>query len=63
MYFFSLLESTNKKTLTSVTPQQDMDNCFGFDDDEDDKGDNADEEETVIPSKGEVRIAVRGGLH
>lgn len=39
--------------------QQDMDNCFGFDDDEDDK---EDEVETVIPSNSQVHI-LSTGIH
>ncbi|XP_014290440.1 transcriptional repressor CTCFL [Halyomorpha halys] len=39
--------------------EQDMDNCFGFDEDEDDR----DEVETVIPSKADIHILTTGGLH
>lgn len=48
--------STPKKGSSSSI-QQDMDNCFGFDDDEDDK----EEEETEIPSNSQVHIL--SGIH
>ena len=38
--------------------QQDMDNCFGFDDDDDDK----DEVDSVIPSKSDIRIISTSSL-